>query len=146
MSSEHDVAIRSIADATAPAVQSVLLRLRKEKGLTQKELQVQLGVSYNTIAFAERGLVLSKRTAQKFGEFYGVTILPIVSARRKVTAEKRLAKRQDKALEAQAKADAVAAEPLAVAIDAAVESVKGLAGEIKNGTAAPAANEPSANQ
>lgn len=90
MSDENAVVEEQKAAVETPAVQSVLLRLRKERGLTQGELQKQLGVSYNTIAFAERGLVLSKKTAQKLSAFFGIAILPIVSARRKATAKRKL--------------------------------------------------------
>lgn len=131
-----------IGDAEQPAVQSVLLRLRKEKGLTQKKLMAALGVSYNTIAFAERGTVLTKKTAEKLSAFFGVTVMPVVSARRKVTAEKRLARRQEKVAAAEAKANGTVIESATEAVATATEAVTALAEEIKDGNATPAANEP----
>lgn len=49
---------------------------REKSGLSQMALCKKLKLSYNTVAFAERGVMCSQETADKLNKFFGLHLKP----------------------------------------------------------------------
>lgn len=55
-------------------IHNQLRSLRRERGLTQKQLADQVGVNANTVSLFERGASESLRTARLLADFFGYSI------------------------------------------------------------------------
>jgi transcriptional regulator with XRE-family HTH domain len=64
-------------------MRNALREARTAKGWSQAELARKAELSYNTVAFAERGYMMSRKTAKILSRLLGAEIPPILSDARR---------------------------------------------------------------
>jgi DNA-binding XRE family transcriptional regulator len=75
-------------------MRNIIKEARLNLGLSQVRLAQEAGLSYNTVAFAERGKLVSPKTARRLSRLLGVRILPVVSEKYRLMVERRYAARR----------------------------------------------------
>lgn len=110
---------------------SQIFTLRTEKGWSQKQLMDKAHVSYNTIAFAERGKTLSRKTAEVLSRVLDADIRPLKKARKeRVLSPEAIARAEERRAAKEAKAVAAAVAAAAAAVQASTSSLAPLSVEV----------------
>lgn len=81
-------------------MRNFLKEARLERGWSQMHLAKLAELSYNTIAFAERGTYMTRKTAKILSRLLHIPLKPIASERGRAHAERLYAARRNKANEA----------------------------------------------